>query len=795
MRSTIALALVSLALALPAAAANSGRARDLRVEVPRVESDVQVDGVLDEPVWAQAARLTEFSDYAPVDGRPAEDDTEVLVWYSPHAIHFGIRAHAAPGSVRATLANRDRIDAEDSIQIFLSTFNDGRQAVVFGMNPFGVQADGALSEGTRQTSGGFSGLVGGREQTDLSPDYVYDSKGRLTDYGYELEVRIPFKTLRYPSTGVQDWGLHVIRKVQSRGHEDSWAPAIQSGTSFLRQAGTLAGLQDLRRGLALDLNPVVTAKADGARRANGTWGYGAGAPEFGGNVRWGVTSNLTMNGTINPDFSQVEADAGQFVFDPRSALYFPEKRPFFLDGIEQFDTPNRLIYTRRIVAPLAAAKFAGKVSGTTVATLVAVDDAATSISREDHPLVAVARVQRDIGGGSRAAFVYTDRADGAFSNRVFASDVRFTFAKLYTVQAQGAVSRTAGVGSSGDVGAGSSRPAVVAPLWDTRVERNGRHYGFRYSFSGISPDFSATNGLIQRGAIVHAAADNRVSIYGPANGLLQRLTSDVVVDGIWDYSRFTSGSRSALEKKLHFNNNASLRGGWSLGWSWLVETFAFDPTLYTGYAVEHPGLAGPVYVPFAPLPSIDNLDYVLTVATPDYSTFSADAFVLWGRDENFYEWSPADIAFVRLNGSWRPTGKLRVEPGYQLQQYKRRSDGSTVGVRKIPRLKIEYQLSRAVFVRAIGEYDANRQDTLRDDSRTNLPIVVRNQSTGVYERRLAFERNRFRLDWLFSYQPTPGPVVFAGYGNTLAEPQGLAFRDLRRVNDGFFVKLSYLFRM
>jgi hypothetical protein len=118
-----------------------------------------------------------------------------------------------------------------------------------------------------------------------------------------------------------------------------------------------------------------------------------------------------------------------------------------------------------------------------------------------------------------------------------------------------------------------------------------------------------------------------------------------------------------------------------------------------------------------------------------------------------------------------------------------------VGRRRIPRLKVEYQLTRAIFFRVVGEYDANRRDALRDDSRTELPIVIRDPVTGTYEPAGRAERNRFRVDWLFSYQPTPGTVVFAGYGSTLSEPEGLRFRDLRRDRDGFFLKVSYLFRM
>jgi hypothetical protein len=138
---------------------------------------------------------------------------------------------------------------------------------------------------------------------------------------------------------------------------------------------------------------------------------------------------------------------------------------------------------------------------------------------------------------------------------------------------------------------------------------------------------------------------------------------------------------------------------------------------------------------------------------------------------------------------------MRVSAQYQLQAFDRRSDGTSVGSRRIPRLKVEYQLSRAIFFRAVGEYDASRGDALRDDSRTDLPIVIRDSATGAYVPAGPSERNRFRLDWLFSYQPTPGTVVFAGYGSTLSEPVGLRFRDLRRDSDGFFLKVSYLFRL
>ena len=754
-----------------------GRSGLLDVDAPRLEEFIDVDGDLSETVWERAAVLNGFSRYAPVDGAAADHATDVLVWYSPTAIHFGIRAAAPPGTVRATLADRDRIQSDDHIIIFLGTYNDGRQALVFGVNPLGVQLDGALSEGTRGVS------TSGREAPDYSPDFVFQSKGRVTDAGYEVEVRIPFKSLRYQSQPQQDWGIHVTRVAPQQGIEDSWAPARRDAASFLAQSGRLKNLTDLRRGLVLDLNPIATAKLDGQDSASG-WHYDASRPEFGMNLRWGITANLTMNGTVNPDFSQVESDAGQFSFDPRQALFFPEKRPFFLDGIEQFSTPNNLIYTRRVVAPLAAAKITGKVSGrTNVAFLSAVDDAALSASGDDHPVFNILRVQQDVGARSRAALVYTDRIDGAHSNRVIGSDARLVWDDIYTVTLQGALSRTA-----------VSNTVTTAPLWQGTVARAGRRFVMRYTVRGVDPGFRAAAGFISRTGVASGNFTHTWITYGKQGGLLERFSSDVVVDGTWQYDELMAG-RASQDRKLHFNENFILRGGWRVSGSVLIETFGYDKSLYRDYFLGRETAGGIEYTPYPDGPRLPNLDYILSLYMPQRRSFEADAFVLWGKDENFYEWASADIVFLNVGAAWKPTDKLRLDARYQMQSFQRRTDGSMVGLRRIPRVKAEYQISRPIFVRVVGEYNSDWQDDLRDDSRTNLPIYIRT-GPGVFERAAATYQKSFRADWLFSYQPTPGTVIFAGYGNTLANiEEDPRHARLRRAQDGFFLKLSYLFRL
>src|SRR3989441_2404866 len=208
--------LLTLCLLLGCAAPDSlgiysGRERQLDVRIPRFDAEVVIDGDLSDSTWAHAALLTGFSQYAPNDGVSAVDSTQVLVWYSANAIYFGIRAFELHGQPTATLAVRDQIFGDDNVQILLGTFHDGKKALMFAVNPLGVQGDGSLIEGANVTASGFIGGAGvGREQPDLSPDYVFQSRGRLTPGGYEVEGRIPVKKLRYQPKQPPDWSLNIV---------------------------------------------------------------------------------------------------------------------------------------------------------------------------------------------------------------------------------------------------------------------------------------------------------------------------------------------------------------------------------------------------------------------------------------------------------------------------------------------------------------------------------------------------------------------------------------------------------
>jgi len=782
-------AAAAAAIAQSGPAAYNGRAGELSVRVPRIDATIDVDGTLTAPPWRQAAVLTGFSGYLPVDGAAADDSTEVLVWYSPTAIYFGIRAFETHGAVHAALSNRDVIDADDNVQLILRPFRRSRQALVFAVNPLGVQEDGTITEGLAMSRGaacatcpfGISQQTG-PPPTDLTPDFVYESKGRVTSFGYEVVVRIPFRSVKLQSADPQDWGINIIRVVQHSGHSDSWYPAKLAAASFLGQAGTLAGLTRLDRGLVLDLNPFVTQKALGSAAAAPApgWNYGVERPQFGSNVRWGVTNNLTLNGTWRPDFAEVESDATQLSLDPRNAVSYPEKRPFFLDGLEQFNTPNNLIYTRQIQAPVGAAKLTGKLGDASVAYLGAVDDESSGTGLNGrHPQFNVLRLQEDVGERSIVGVALTDKEQGGNFSRLASADARLTFAKIYSLQLQAAGSTT----RDGD-------STYAGPLWQAHLIRGGRTFVIDYNLSGTDPEFKAASGFISRVGTAGASFDHRLTFY-PASSVFETVGADVSVSDTWVYRNFTSGF-APEDRRYHFTALATLHGGWKVYAGIYFESYGYDPSLYSNYYLGHISALDTTYTPFAGGAAIANTDYLFQVNSPQFSMFDFSLLQLAGRDENFFEWSAADLSVTQAALNYRPTAKLRAKLSYNASIYWRHSDGSIAGKTLIPRLDLAYQISRPVFFRLIGQYTAAYQNDLRDDSRSDLPIFVRNSATGAFARAAQFQNNQVQLSFLFSYQPVPGTVAFVGYGNNLTEPEEFRFA-LRRANDNFFVKLSYLF--
>ena len=740
--------------------------------VPRLEEQAVIDGRLDEPAWSKATRLGGFSEYQPVDSQPASERTEVLVWFSPKALHLGVIAHdSVPGSVRATVADRDNIANDDWVRVYLDTFNDRRRAFIFGVNPLGVQEDGV------QTEGGFNagmmrgmggGAYGGNMmsgQVDLSPDYQFESKGQVTADGYTVEIRIPFKSLRYPGSGPLRWGINVARKTQRTGRQDTWTDAKRVA-SFLAQAGTMEGLHDLQRGVVTELQPFVAASLEGSRQADAGYSYGTADFEPGANLRFGFT-NLSIDATVNPDFSQVETDASQVTVNERFALFYPEKRPFFLEGIELFATPNQLVYTRQIADPIGGGKVTGKIGKTGVAFLSAADDTGDASAWFN-----IARLRQDIGKDSLAGVTYTDRTEPDAFNRVVAADARIVFKKLYYVLGQ--------AGGSWTEREGETRSSS---MWQAEFDRTARTFGFNYKLTGFGENFETQSGYVPRNNVVEGRASNRLTYYGKRGAKVESFTGFLSLNGIWDYAGF--GSEAAVEGNGSLNLNSQLRGGWSTGVNISRGFVHFDPDMYEGYEVWQPGGG---LTPFAVPDRVSNWTGTYSLTTPVFQRFNGGFSVGYGGTPIYAEASDGTQLRATASLQMRPTQSVRIEGSLAATSITRERDGSEYAQSTIPRFKVEYQPRRSLFFRVVTEYRFERRDALYDPV-TGQPIYIYGAPAA------AAEANGLRTDLLLSFEPTPGTVVFLGYGASLAKaPLIYDTSSYTRTSDGFFVKLAYLFR-
>jgi hypothetical protein len=775
---TLSLALQIAAAPLPPAVYH-GRSGQTEVQPPRFADTVTIDGELTEPVWRRAALLTGFSVYQPVDNQPSPDSAEVLVWYSREAIHFGIRAFEPHAAVRSSLAERDRVSSDDYVELHLDTFDERNRAFVFIVNPLGVQADGTKSEG-----GGFipgSNVMPG--QNDLSADFAWQSRGHLTEFGYEVEVRVPFSSLRYPMTATQDWGFQVVRRAQHSGYDETWTPAVRANASFITQAGRLRGLTGMHHGQLIDLNPELTSTIAGQLNlaAPDEWKY-ADRQNLGGNLRWTLGSNFVVNGAIKPDFSQVEADATQIATDPRFSLLYPEKRPFFVEGSDQFNVPNTLVYTRRIVSPDGAAKLTGKLGQTDVAVLSARDIGA-ALTPDDKPLVTIARLRRTVGGQSSVGMLLSDRTADTRANHLGGVDARILFGRLYYLQAQAAVSKTGGSAYTG-----SADPAA---MWEVVVDRTGRSFGFHYAIIGLDSAFKADNGFVSRTGIISPSIRNRYTWYGRRGALLERYNAFGGIVGYLEYARPGAG---VFEQQASVQNSFTLRGGWQLSINPAWTRYTLDARGYARLYVLTPfdsatGTFAPLVIESHPKAFMSSFG----VTTPQFQR--VDASVTWsaGTDVDFTEARAADRMSLSGSVNVRPTDRLRLSGTYTSTSYRRKGSGQQTLVSRIPRLKAEYQIARPLLVRVVSQYQSSSR-AVAYDLASGSPIYTK-LASGTYQVMPAAGLDQWRSDFLISYRPNPGTVVFAGYGSTFMRSENApVFDELRRSDDAFFVKLSYLFR-
>jgi len=763
----------------------NGSAAEIEIATPAVASaDIDIDGRLDDAAWEQAALLEGFTQFNPIEGSPASQRTEVLVLVDENAIYFAVRAYDdAPDEIRATLSERDSFTrSDDYIRFILDTFDDQRRAYVFTVNPLGVQHDGLWNE-----TGGGSGRRGGGmfSPIDNNPDFLWDSDAHVTEWGYEAEIKIPFKSLRFPEVAEQAWGLQVERNIQRNGYKSSWAPITGDVANKLTLAGKLTGLRDLDMGLFMELNPFVTGSVNGEVDDLGDFTHDDPAGEFGFNATYGLTSNLTLDATYNPDFSQVEADAGQVQVNERFALFYPEKRPFFLEGTEIFGMPKQLVYTRTIENPIVGGKLTGKVGGLTMGYLGAVDE--TFALDGPDVFVNLVRARADVGASSTIGAVYTDRTVSTSDfNRVAGADARIQLGGRYTFTALGAQSFT-----NND----SFTERSDGRMGSFRFERAGRKFSMNAEIEDTQENFDPGSGFFRRIGTTQVNGRAGYTWFGGRGALLERISPSFEAKGYWDHDRFWDG-QGIGEGEVQVSSMFSFKGNITAWGNFKMNMFEFQPGQYEGLFV---GQSDGSFTPFSPdqgrfdqLQSITAGLWVnkwervrgnLRVTRSDTPIFDRQFGVA-------VDVATSTSGNVSLN--LYPTRALLAEIGVTYSRLNRQGDGGQHSEAIIPRLRTQYQFSRALFLRGIFEYGSQLKSDLRDPA-TGLPLYA--CSTDACLPRAGGEGNDFRVEGLIGYEPSPGTVFFFGYTREMEDASAFGFENVQAKRDGLFVKLSYRFRM
>jgi len=724
------LALVALGLsAEPAEGAERVKAIATRTSGP-----IRVDGVLDEPDWERAPPITAFRRIFVSEGEVPSESTEVRVLYDSERVYFGIwcgNQHA--GSVRASLAPRDQILDDDHISIHLDTYHDLHRAYIFGVNPYGVQLDGIL--------------VG--QDPDFTWDGVWDAETRRAPDGWTAEVAIPLRSLRFPSQGAGTWGLWMRRAITKDDEVCSWPLWRQENQGdIMLQAGDLEGLAGLRGGGETEIEPYAASLQSSTRT------YDANADAYspwsdhsdfqgGLDLRRALTTSLTANVTINPDYSQVEADAVQIDVNKRFPLFYPEKRPFFLDGADVFTTPIDLVYTRRIADPGYGGKLTGKQGRWRVGAIALFDDGGGSTAgigarENDVPSMrgyfGIGRVSYDIGDNNSVGGLVTyhrrdsqDTIDGEGFNVVGAADTRFRLGPSLFFTGQFAQAHT----QMDSLGPSASRTRFSDLAYNTDLKwADGVRYLDLYR-NDLGAKFRAETGYLERVDVVTTGYEANYT-FRPENRWLRswepQSNGDVIRDhdGTLQEWQIAGAIDWSFQQQTHLQTRmARVRERWlSREYDRNRYILVVDNTLYRPLAVS--------------------FDMTLEDGI-DYGPTDAASFLGWQETYN-------------LAVTVRPSPRLSSELTGTRERLSRSYGGEEIYDIWALGAKTTYQFSRRLYARLYPQYD-----------------------TGL---------EHLDADALLGFVLHPGTVLYLGVGGDV-DKVGSHHRPTQHT---VFLKASYLFR-
>jgi hypothetical protein len=773
------------------------------------------------------AKVTGFVQRNPHDGEKVSEETAAYLGYDQKNLYVVFVCFDDPKRVRARMSRREDIYDDDNVEVMLDTFHDRRRAYAFQTTPLGVQWDAMWSEATREeVAGNF----------DTSFDTVWDSKGKVTSRGFVVWMAIPFKSLRFPSTKEQQWGIILYRGIVRKNEDAFWPQVSYKAAGRLGQAATLYGLEGISPGRSIDLIPYGIMRGfralDQRDPYNPYFQNAVAQGQAGMDAKFVIHDHFVVDMTANPDFSQVESEDPQITVNQRFEVYFPEKRPFFLENEDYFRTPLDLFFTRNIQDPSAGIRLTGK-DGPYSVGLMATDDRGPGLAVPDYcpatsPVCSdslsgvrsyftIARVSRDIFKQSSLGAVYTDwecPTTGEF-NRVGGIDTRLKFNSNWSLDGQAVESSSNLLGrntgnlettceynlypfSSGNAG---NNNYYAGPADKLDLKRDGLHFTYEGIYDDISPGFVTVPGFVNRVDIreLYQVAGYR---FRPKKGWIVDWGPSLNQRYVFDHE----GNRLDTDYEPYLAIQG--RGQtyiYLFPYEELRERLRPQDFCFLGFSCQ---------------PPIANRDYHehssgASVQSSIWPKLTVGATYHWGDGANFVASAnapaPLNQPFLARQDTatgtltLRPVKPLKIENTYLFERLRATDPTYTLALSQMPGARIGQGIFNDHIVRSKWNWQFTPQLSLRVILQYNA-LLANTPGNAVYPYTYLPTEKEFNADFLLTYLIHPGTAVYVGYNSDLQNldhefspgPEGPAglYTAKGYINDSrqFFVKVSYLFR-
>jgi len=745
------------------------------VSVPRVTEPPRLEDFLEmrpSAKWeGKLAKVDNFIQRLPSDGQPSTQKTEAYLGYDDRYFYcIFVAFDSEPSKVRGNRTPRDNVTGDDKLDLFLDTYHDRRRAYVFTVNAYGHQMDGLWTEGPRN-------------QYDDTWDAVWESRGQLTEQGFVTWIAVPFKSLRFPATEEQTWGIVLVRWIVRNNESATWPRVSTRIEGRMSQEATLQGLRGISPGHGDMLIPYAYTRSfrtlDQSIPTEPFFQSKTLEPRVGADAKLVLKQSFSLDMTVNPDFSQVESDQPQITVNRRFEAYFPEKRPFFLENPSFFETPLNLLFTRNIADPQFGVRLTGKRGPYAIGALFADDRSPGESVAAGDPLYdkraffTVVRVNRDIFRQSTVGLIFTDREFAGTFNRVGGLDTRFKLHKNWWVTAQAVASSTTLPGGARSAG----------PAYKTQARFDGRTFYSNAEYNDLSPGFNTLTGFISTETVERPINVGRTITRPPLRTDMRGASEIAMYRFRPEGKHLISWGPTAFINPVwdHHGNRLDMYQDYTMSWEFTGQT-AFELYYQADQEMLRPqdfaGLtANQVY-------SHHRQGAYFETALLTQLAFKAD--YSQGAQLNVVPPSGqlpllANLSQAGLSLVVRPERHLRIENTYLLDRLVDRTTGESVFNNDIIRSVWTWQFNRKLSVRVIPQYNS----VLANPARTSLGTS-----------------KNFNADFLVTYLLNPFTALYIGYNRNMDNlellpytPYNQLLRTQGLLTDGhqFFVKFSYLF--